>query len=357
MLSDNEHAEEKGIDSKAEPSNEVVKELETEVNEPGAEDFSEDVLPEGVSDDNLPPTTPLDPAVLQEVLSTVESAEDETGDTAVSEPVEAPETLPPIRTERQEPAIHFAQRCDLGNVRQRNEDSSFAFVAQAGGQQPMLPFALCLVADGMGGHHAGHEASRRVSREVVHHVMTRIYLPLIQDRPAGQSIREVMEDAVQEANRALYTPDPDKEGGTTLTAVLIIGRRLFLVHVGDSRAYLLKGDQLRILTKDHSVVQRLQDAGHITAEEAEKHPHRHLLYKAITGGDIELDEDTLSLPREGKLLLCSDGLWGSVPDEQLKEVLANDSLSLQEQVDLLVKMALDAGSNDNVTAIVVDFRL
>ena len=351
MPSDNEHADDKSIDSKVESSQEIVKELEAEASEPSSEDVSGDDGSE--LEEDLPPTAPLNPEVLQEVLAAV----DETAEEAVSELDDAPSPLPPIRTERHEPSIHFAQRCDLGSVRQRNEDSSFAFVAQSGGQQPMLPFALCLVADGMGGHHAGHEASRRVAREVVHHVMTRIYLPLIQDRPAGQSIREVMEDAVSEANRALYTPDPDKEGGTTLTAVLIIGRRLFLIHVGDSRAYLLQDDQLRILTKDHTVVQRLQDAGHITAEEAEKHPHRHLLYKAITGGDIELDEDTLSLPREGKLLLCSDGLWGSIPDAQLKDVLADPEASLQEQADKLVKMAIDGGSTDNVTAIVVDFRL
>ncbi|MCB0037761.1 MAG: serine/threonine-protein phosphatase, partial [Anaerolineales bacterium] len=159
------------------------------------------------------------------------------------------------------------------------------------------------------------------------------------------------------ANRALYTPDPEKEGGTTLTAAVIIGRRMFLVHAGDSRAYLLHDRELKILTKDHSVVQRLQDAGHITAAEAERHPHRHLLYKAITGGEVDLDEDTFSLPKRGKLMLCSDGLWGSIPDEKLQEILEDDSMTLQEQADLLVNVAIESGSTDNVTAIIVDFRL
>ncbi|MCB0033520.1 MAG: hypothetical protein KDE51_05865, partial [Anaerolineales bacterium] len=178
--------------------------------------------------DELPQTTPLDPSALpfadeeteefvsnEEGLDTItgeEAAEPVINDLAKTEPLDASTlpketSMPPIRPNENksvtyEPSIHFAQRCDVGVVRSRNEDSSYAFVSQAGGQQPLLPFALCLVADGMGGHHAGHEASRLVSREVVNHVMTRIYLPLIQGKPAAQSIQEVMEDAVREANRA-----------------------------------------------------------------------------------------------------------------------------------------------------------
>lgn len=364
LTDDNEHSEEKPVNSTVEPTEKT-----------GAE--------KAEAADELPQTTPLDPSTLpfadeeaeelvsiEEGIDTIagdESAEPILNDLAKTEPLDASalpaeSPMPPIRPNENksagyEPSIHFAQRCDVGAVRPRNEDSSYAFVSQAGGQQPLLPFALCLVADGMGGHHAGHEASRLVSREVVNHVMTRIYLPLIQGKPAAQSIQEVMEDAVQEANRALYTPDPEKEGGTTLTAAVIIGRRMFLVHAGDSRAYLLHDQDLKILTKDHSVVQRLQDAGHITAAEAEKHPHRHLLYKAITGGEIDLDEDTFSLPKRGKLMLCSDGLWGSVSDEKLQEVLEDESLTLQEQADLLVNVAIESGSTDNVTAIIVDFRL
>lgn len=255
-----------------------------------------------------------------------------------------------------EPFIEIAKRCNLGMVRQRNEDAMFSFVALTGGPNAVAPFALGLVADGMGGHHGGDQASRMVSRMVSQQVLNRIYLPMLRDS-APPPISEVMIDAVESANQALYTPDPEKEGGTTLTAVLVVGQRLFLVHVGDSRAYLYnKVDKtLQVLTTDHSVVQRLQDAGHITAEEAETHPHRNLLYRAMTGHELEIDTYTRSLPEQGKLLICSDGLWGSVEQERLLEILGDEESSLQNQVDLLIEAALIGGSSDNITAVVVHF--
>lgn len=256
-----------------------------------------------------------------------------------------------------EPYILCAHRCDQGVYRARNEDSSFAFVAHAGGQTPLLPYALCLVADGMGGHYAGHEASRLISRQVAQHVMTHIYIPLVRGEASDEPIRDIMLKAIYNANRALYTPDPEKEGGTTLTAALVIGRRLYLTHVGDSRAYLFQDGQLIQLTTDHTVVQRLQDAGHITAEEAEHHPHRGLLYKALTGSELEVDTFTRSLPKQGMLFLCSDGLWGAVPPEKLQERLADPTLTLQEKADVLIHDAIQGGSTDNITAIIIQFSL
>lgn len=277
------------------------------------------------------------------------------GDIPMPEPPATTLLSMPIATA--EPAIHVAQRCDVGVVRQRNEDSSFIFVSQTGGQEPLLPFAFCLVADGMGGHHAGHEASRRASREVASHVLQHIYLPLMRGDSSNEPIRDVMLRAVESANRLLYTPDPDKEGGTTLTAALIVGRRLYVVHVGDSRAYLLVDDKLQPLTTDHSVVQRLQEAGQITAEEAETHPHRNLLYNALTGSDLEIDTYTRSLPRQGIILICSDGLWGSVPDTAMQAVLQDKGLSLQAKADVLIEKAIAGESTDNITAILMEFRL
>lgn len=258
-----------------------------------------------------------------------------------------------------EPYIEIAKRCNLGIMRQRNEDAMFSFVALTGGPSSAAPFALGLVADGMGGHHGGDMASRMVSRMVGEQVLNRIYLPMLRDS-SPPPITEVMLEAVETANQALYTSDPEKEGGTTLTAVLIAGQRLFLVHVGDSRAYLLdettEGQPtLHTLTTDHSVVQRLQDAGQITAEEAETHPHRNLLYRAITGHELETDMYTRSLPMQGKILVCSDGLWGAMEQNQLMEILTDPALPLQAQVDLLVETALLGGSTDNITAVVISF--
>ncbi|MDX1686420.1 MAG: protein phosphatase 2C domain-containing protein [Candidatus Promineifilaceae bacterium] len=276
-----------------------------------------------------------------------------------TETVSAPESGP-ASTPRTEPSIQVAQRTHVGAARQRNEDAVYTFVAQAsGGFEPLPPFGLFVVADGMGGHYDGHKASKIVSRAVAQHVLKALYFPLLRgdERIARQPIQEVMEEAVERANQAIQRPEPDKEMGTTLTAVLILGNRLFLVHVGDSRAYLFSEDRLGPVTTDHSIVQALQDAGQLTAEQAAEHPNRNLLYRALIGEELEqVDTFTQALPGSGLILMCSDGLWGLVSESEMAEILSQE-LSLQEKVDRLVDKALEAGGHDNITVILVDFDL
>ncbi|MGD2079446.1 MAG: protein phosphatase 2C domain-containing protein [Chloroflexota bacterium] len=272
--------------------------------------------------------------------------------------------LPPkvaTLTEDRPSGLRAAQYCHIGNVRERNEDSSFLFTAEFGGQEPLLPAGLYIVADGMGGHHAGHEASKNAARLVAEYILERIYIPLLQsDTVSGgqpeEPIGEVMVNAVQSADRYIHNSDPKKSSGTTLTAALIMGRRLYMAHVGDSRAYMLADGQLKLLTTDHSYVRRLQDAGQLTEEEAAVHPQRNMLYKAVgQGGDLDVDTFTQRLPQQGKLFLCSDGLWGLVSDENIAEVI-NQDISLLDMADELVMMARVAGGHDNITAIIVDFE-
>jgi protein phosphatase len=155
----------------------------------------------------------------------------------------------------------------------------------------------------------------------------------------------------------IYNPDPEKESGTTLTAALVFGRRLYLAHVGDSRAYILAEGKLEQVTTDHSYVRRLQEAGQLTAEEAASHPQRNVLYRAVGQGDeLEIDISTRPLPKRGKLILCSDGLWGLVPEPLMQEILEQDA-SLQHMVDTLVDFAIQAGGHDNITGVLVDFNL
>ena len=266
-----------------------------------------------------------------------------------------------IETVGQGAGLSAAQRCHIGNVRNRNEDSCFSFTAEFGGEEPLQPAGLYIVADGMGGHHAGHEASKYVAQLVAQHILERIYVPLLRNSTASSSaplepIGEVMVDAVQTANYYVHDNDPKKSSGTTLTAALILGRRLYLAHVGDSRAYLFSGDELALLTTDHSYVRRLQEAGQLTEEEAAVHPQRNMIYKAVgQGGELDIDTFTKSLPGRGKLILCSDGLWGLVSDERLAQVLGQD-IALPDMTDELVTMALKAGGHDNITAIVVNFN-
>jgi serine/threonine protein phosphatase PrpC len=258
-----------------------------------------------------------------------------------------------------DPVMRVGQRCHVGAVRLRNEDSCLTFVSETGGQEPLMPFGLFVVADGMGGHHAGHEASKTVSRLVARSVLDNIYMPLLDDPAAGsrEPIQDVMLNAVQTANLSIFSPEPEKESGTTVTAALVFGRRLYLVHVGDSRAYLYSDGKLEQITTDHSYVRRLQEAGQLTPEEAASHPQRNVLYRAVGQGDeLEIDTFTRSLPRAGKLVLCSDGLWGLVPEPIMQEVIERN-IAPQEMVDTLVNMALQAGGHDNITGVLIDFVL
>ena len=258
-----------------------------------------------------------------------------------------------------EPAMRFAKRCHQGAVRNRNEDSSFVFVSETGGDHILQPFGVYLVADGMGGHQHGDMASKIASRITVEHIFSNIYMPMLRNegRP-NAPIQEVLVQAVQAANRAVYESDPESDQGTTLTAALVLGRRLYVAHVGDSRLYLFTDGELEAITHDHSLVQQLQDVGH-EPDEATLFRYGHVLLRAV-GQAEELDVDvyTRSLPAAGKLLLCSDGLIGRglVTEPEIQEVLSGDD-SLQSMADTLFDKAMEAGGYDNITAIVVSFDL
>jgi len=255
------------------------------------------------------------------------------------------------------PELIVAQCSDVGAIRQRNEDSCLVFSSESGGHFPLLPFGFYLVADGMGGHESGHLASKIASREASRHILQEIYLPLLADgtAPSHVEVQQALQDSVQIAHKAIYHPDPARDGGTTLTAALILGRELYVAHVGDSRAYWLVDGNLEALTKDHSLVQRLQDEGQLTAEEAQHYQYRNVLLRAL-GQEDELEVDTYkhSLPLKGKLLLCSDGLCGLVPDPELQKIM-NQSISPHKIVDQLIAAAMNAGGYDNITAVVVAF--
>lgn len=220
----------------------------------------------------------------------------------------------------------------------------------------MMPFGLYIVADGMGGHTNGHLASKTASRVAARYILERIYLPLIhEDGGLNQTpIQEVLVNAVQAANTAVFKADLDSDSGTTLTIALVLGRRLHIAHVGDSRLYLLSDNELQAVTSDHSLVQRLQDVGQ-PADDITYAQIRHVLLRAVGQvEEVEVDTYMRLLPRNGKLLLCTDGLCGPVSDAELHSFLEKD-ISLQQMVDELTNAAMDAGGYDNITAIVVNF--
>ena len=258
-----------------------------------------------------------------------------------------------------EPAMQAAIRCHVGARRERNEDSGFSFVSEVGGHFKMQPFGLFIVADGMGGHADGHIASKIALRTAAHHIINRLYLPLLEDndRVMQTPIQEVLETAVQRANKAVYEYDPEMDSGTTLTIALILGRRLHVAHVGDSRLYMYANDKLEPVTSDHSLVQRLQDVGQLTAEEATFYRYGHILLRAVGQSDeVEVDTYMRLLPKSGILMLCSDGVSGFISDAEITEIL-NQDVSVEKMANGVFAAAMSVGGFDNITAVVVAFKL
>lgn len=301
-------------------------------------------------------TTPLSKLVTDEepVNTIIRTSPQTEEDATVTTPIIAIGTA---GVGEREPSLRFAKRCHVGAKRGRNEDSCLAFASDVGGHFKMAPFGLYIVADGMGGHANGHIASKAASRTAAGHILNKIYLPMLQmeDMSLQSPIQEVLVDAVQLANKAVFQSDPDSDSGTTLTIALVLGRRLYVAHVGDSRAYMMTNSKLEVMTADHSLKQRLQDVGQLTAEEANVYPYSNILLRALGQSDeLEVDILTRSLPAEGKLLLCSDGLSGFISAPLLQEIMTQSG-PLEKIADELFESAMAAGGYDNITAVIVEF--
>ncbi len=259
------------------------------------------------------------------------------------------------------PVIESGYRCESGAERERNEDACLALTTEFGGYFAMQPMGLYVVADGMGGEREGHVASNAATRAFAEFVLINLYFPLLNNRPAPREadVVDLMERAVFAAHDAVYQPSPDgsaSSGGTTLTAALILGRRLCVAHVGDTRAYLLTDGELKPLTEDHSLVRRLQETGRLSAEEAPNFQYRNVLLRALgQAGALTADTVALEMPDAGKLLLCSDGLCGLVSVEEMERILHGEGTA-QQLADRLYMAAMNAGGHDNITALVVEFE-
>ena len=233
-------------------------------------------------------------------------------------------------------ALRFAARSHAGLLRTGNEDSVYA------GPR------LLAVADGMGGHAAGEVASA---------VAIASLAPLDEDVP-GADLLAALQDAARAANshlRVMVAADGALTGmGTTLVALLFSGGRLGLLHVGDSRCYLLRDGELAQITHDHTLVQTLIDEGRITEQDASTHPQRSVITRVLDGrDDVELDLSVREARLGDRYLLCSDGLTGPVASlETLRDALLIEDP--QDSVDRLVQLALRGGGPDNVTVVVAD---
>ncbi len=244
---------------------------------------------------------------------------------------------------------------DVGRVRGHNEDAVLIMETHQEGSQSLSPLGLFVLGDGMGGHRSGEVASTLAVRTVADHVVQRVFSPALSKQGYGAtqpSPDQALVEAVNVANSAVASTVPG--GGTTLTCMLMIGRRAYIAHVGDSRAYLVSPRGLEQITRDHSLVDRLVEMGQLTADEAAHHPQKNVLYRAVgQSGALEVDTYLRSIPPGCSLLLCSDGLWGLMSDERMAQIIAA-ARSPQAACDALVTAANEAGGKDNITAILIE---
>lgn len=242
----------------------------------------------------------------------------------------------------------------VGRQRDHNEDALYTFTSVLSDGNSEELFGLFIIADGMGGHKNGEIASSVSIRVVVRYVIDQLYRILLDTQNGIPALgpSEILLGAVNEAQKAVL--HQASGGGTTLTIALLLGDQLTISHVGDSRAYLVNQDgRLQKITQDHSLVQRLLDLKEISPEEAEKHPQKNILLKAIGQPEpFQADTYTLQIPAGAGLMLCSDGLWGVVPDA----VIATTLLTYHDPIiacQQLVDEANNAGGPDNISVVLV----
>jgi protein phosphatase len=241
----------------------------------------------------------------------------------------------------------MASLTDVGRQRSNNEDS-YLYWEPDSDEEFRRKGRLAVIADGMGGYEGGQEASR-LAVETVRHV----YDSAVDSDPQLTLIEGL---AAAHQNIQRYADEhPQFHGmGTTCTALSIVGRELFFAHVGDSRLYLVRPQTVSRLTRDHSYVGRLVESGIVRSEDAESHPQRHILTAALgSGKDLVADRPDHPLPLEegDALVLCTDGLWSLVGEQDIAAVVRSNTPA--DSCLALVRMALERGGPDNVTVLVL----
>lgn len=249
--------------------------------------------------------------------------------------------------------LNAAQRSDIGRKRQVNEDSMVSLIPEDP-QVMAKKGALFIVADGLGGHTAGDVAS-----EMAVNTVKDAYYSDENDEVSASLLQ-----AMQRANSAIYQmnqsknppPEKDKMMGTTCVAAVLLGGTVYVANVGDSRAYIVRGDQVIQISQDHSMVAEQVRAGLLTPQQAREHPESNLIYRCLgEKADVEVDLFSEVVQEDDLLVLCTDGLSKLVSDEELQEIV--QQFGPQESVYHLVERANEHGGPDNITAIVVRVSL
>jgi serine/threonine protein phosphatase PrpC len=241
------------------------------------------------------------------------------------------------------PGVELASMSDIGCQRENNEDQ-YAYWEPATDEEFARKGRLAIVADGMGGHEGGQEASR-IAVEAIQEVFA--------ETPDGQ-VQSLLLAGFQIAHERILdyaAGHPELHGmGTTATAIALLENQLYYAHVGDSRLYLVRGASISRVTHDHSYVGRLVENGVISSEEAENHPQRHILTAALGAGaelSPEAPKDPIELQKGDVLVLCTDGLWSLLGENEIQSIVA--ASEPPEACHALIKMTKDRGGPDNIT--------
>ncbi|MEE9217352.1 MAG: protein phosphatase 2C domain-containing protein [Anaerolineales bacterium] len=267
----------------------------------------------------------------------------------------SPDSLDQFPSKKVRESLEAGSAQSIGLERENNEDSVFMMYGSSYGEEALPEFGLFCVADGAGGLGHGELASSIALRAVVSSLMENAVLKELQleETDTELGIEDVARQAIEHANAQVI--ELANGGVTTLTVAMLINGQMVIGHVGDSRAYLVENGRPRQLTRDHSYSWRLVEIGQITPEEAMEHPKRNQLWNAVgQGNNLVIEVDTYPQPHGGYLLICSDGLWGEVPESELSSAVALYE-EPNQACEELVRAANAAGGPDNITALIVAF--
>ena len=244
-------------------------------------------------------------------------------------------------------SVDLGAGSDVGSVREQNEDAFHTLLGT--GSDNELFDALLIVADGMGGHAAGEVASEMAVTNLPRHIVETMSTAGDHD-----DLAEILSECVSKTNHDIFekSKEDDTRGmGTTLTAGMIVGNKFVYAHVGDSRGYLLREGSIEQFTTDHSWVAEQVALGILTEEQAENHPRRNIITRAM-GLDsiVEVDSGFVELSLQDKILLCSDGLHGLIKAEEMVEIC--DEENPNDAFQSLIDIANDRGGHDNITVVI-----
>ncbi len=239
--------------------------------------------------------------------------------------------------------MKFESASDIGLVRAENQDN--VFVAEIDGN------ILAVLCDGMGGERSGREAS-----QIAMDTMVNTFKDMYYESDEKSNIKNLLLLSAFSANSAVYeeaSANPEKTGmGTTCVATIVTDSKIHIVNIGDSRAYIHDGENLKLITSDHTLVNMLLTQGEITQEEAFNHPYRNMLIKAVgIEPSVFPDYFELEKPEKFTLLLCSDGLSGYCSSEEIENVIKN--YSFENLTEEFIKLALGKGGSDNISVAVI----